>query len=155
MVAACLLDAFPTLTPDDVRSIGMGQAGDDIQLSARAKDLITYAMECKNQEKLNIWAAVDQCARRSDGTMTSIVVIKRNNVSPHVLVPLEEFIRLISAPAGTGVPVGEILAHLDKIKDCLMCSHRTIPTPCDDGGLECMEGVSVVEGDVGTKSSPE
>lgn len=49
LVAQRLLQAFPHLTDDDVRSIGMGQAGDDIQMSARAKEAIPYGFECKNQ----------------------------------------------------------------------------------------------------------
>ena len=55
-----LLETFTQLEEDDVKSTTMGESGEDIQLSPAARKLIPFAFECKNQEKLNIWSALEQ-----------------------------------------------------------------------------------------------
>ena len=50
-----LLETFTQLEEDDIKSTTMGESGEDIQLSPAARKLIPYAIECKNQEKINIW----------------------------------------------------------------------------------------------------
>ena len=50
-----LLETFTELEPDDIRSTSMGVSGEDLQLSPAARKLIPFAIECKNQEKLNVW----------------------------------------------------------------------------------------------------
>ena len=50
-----LLETFTQLEEDDIKSTTMWESGEDIQLSPAARKLITYAIECKNQEKINIW----------------------------------------------------------------------------------------------------
>ena len=47
-----LLETFTQLEPDDIKSTTMGESGEDIQLSPAARKLIPYAIECKNQEKM-------------------------------------------------------------------------------------------------------
>ena len=88
-----LLETFTQLEPDDVRSTTMGESGEDIQLSPAARKLIPFAFECKNQEKLNIWEsysqAVDNCK-----DYEPVVVIKRNNHKPLVVVDAEYFVGL-------------------------------------------------------------
>ena len=48
-----LLETFTQLEEDDIKSTTMGESGEDIQLSPAARKLIPYAIECKNQEKIN------------------------------------------------------------------------------------------------------
>ena len=88
-----LLENFKQLEPDDIKSTTMGESGEDIQLSPAARKLIPYAIECKNQEKLNIWEsysqAVDNCK-----DYEPVVVIKRNNHKPLVVVDAEYFVGL-------------------------------------------------------------
>ena len=43
------------LEDDDIRCAIMGESGEDLKLSPAARKLIPYSIECKNQEKLNIW----------------------------------------------------------------------------------------------------
>ena len=50
-----ILEKFQQLEPDDVRSITMGDSGEDILLSPKSRRLFPFSVECKNQEKLNIW----------------------------------------------------------------------------------------------------
>ena len=47
-----LLETFTQLEEDDIKSTTMGESGEDIQLSPAARKLIPYAIECKNQEKM-------------------------------------------------------------------------------------------------------
>ena len=55
-----LLETFTQLEEDDIKSTTMGESGEDIQLSPAARKLIPYAIECKNQEKINIWESLKQ-----------------------------------------------------------------------------------------------
>ena len=55
-----LRDAFPQLEEDDIKSQTMGMTGEDIVLSPAARKLIPYSFECKNVERLQFWAAVEQ-----------------------------------------------------------------------------------------------
>ena len=79
--------------PEDIESRGMGGPGEDLIMSRAARDAFPYSVECKNQEKLNIWSAYEQAAENSKG-YTPIVVLKRNNVKPLVLIDAQKFIDL-------------------------------------------------------------
>ena len=90
-----LLEAFKdTLEEDDVKSTTMGESGEDIQLSPAARKLIPYAFECKNQEKLNIWSALEQ-AESNGEKGTPVLVFKRNRSKTYAVLQLEDFIELI------------------------------------------------------------
>ena len=75
------------------RSIRMGRKGEDIQLSEKAKRSVPYSIECKNQESVNVWKSYEQ-AEENSGDYEPIVVIKRNNTKPLILVDAEYFVRL-------------------------------------------------------------
>ena len=72
-----ILETFTELEPDDVRSTSMGCGGEDLQLSPAARKKFNFSVECKNQEKLNIWSALDQ-AEQNSGEHTPLVIFKRN-----------------------------------------------------------------------------
>ena len=90
-----LLETFDTLEPDDIRSAVMGDSGEDIQLSPAARKLIPYSIECKNQEKLNIWSALEQAEDNSKDS-TPVLIFKRNRSKTYAVLEIEEFIKLIS-----------------------------------------------------------
>ena len=71
----------------------MGESGEDIQLSPAARKLIPYAIECKNQEKVNVWEAYKQ-AEDNSGKYEPVVIIKRNKSKPLVVVDAEYFVSL-------------------------------------------------------------
>ena len=77
--------------PEDIESRSMGAGGEDLIMSRAAREAFPYSVECKNQEKLNIWSAYDQ-AKENSGKYTPIVVLKRNNVKPLVLIDAQDFI---------------------------------------------------------------
>ena len=88
-----ILEKFQQLEEDDVRSITMGDSGEDILLSPAARKLFPFSVECKNQEKLNIWSAYDQ-AESNSGNYEPLVVIKRNRQKPLVVLDAEYFMKL-------------------------------------------------------------
>ena len=90
-----LLETFKEdLEPDDVKSAVMGDSGEDIQLSPAARKLIPYSIECKNQEKLNIWGALEQ-AEGNRGVSKPVLIFKRNRSKTYAVLELEDFIDLI------------------------------------------------------------
>jgi len=66
-VVRWILDCFPSLEPDDVRSTPMGVSGPDVQLSPRAKELFAHSIEVKNQEKPSLRKSWEQADANSDG----------------------------------------------------------------------------------------
>ena len=79
--------------PEDIESRSMGAGGEDLIMSRAAREKFPYSIECKNQESLNIWKSYEQ-AQQNCGDYEPIVVIKRNNVKPLVLVDADYFIEL-------------------------------------------------------------
>ena len=68
--------------------------GEDVILSPEARKHIPYSIECKNVEKLNVWAAIDQC-KTNCGERVPIVVMKKNRRNPYAIINLDSFIDLI------------------------------------------------------------
>ena len=77
--------------PEDIESRSMGAGGEDLIMSRSAREKFPYSIECKNQESLNIWKSYEQ-AQQNSGNYEPIVVIKRNNVKPLVLVDADYFV---------------------------------------------------------------
>ena len=90
-----LLETFKDqLEPDDIKSAVMGDSGEDIQLSPAARKLIPYSIECKNQEKLNIWSALEQ-AENNSGDYDPVLIFKRNRSKTYAVLEMKDFIDLI------------------------------------------------------------
>ncbi|MCK9430604.1 MAG: hypothetical protein M0R17_11450 [Candidatus Omnitrophica bacterium] len=83
------------LEPDDVQSIGMGQQGMDIQLSPAAQKLFPFAIECKNQEKVNVMNAIEQAISNTKKGMIPAVVFKKNGIKPWITIPFDVFMEII------------------------------------------------------------
>ena len=82
------------IDPEDIESRSMGAGGEDLIMSKAARNKFPYSIECKNQEKLNIWSAWEQ-ANSNKGLYDPIVVIKKNGVSPLVVLDAENFLELV------------------------------------------------------------
>ena len=89
------LETFTELEPDDIRSTSMGVSGEDLQLSPAARKLIPYAIECKNQEKLNVWDSLKQ-AEENSGDYDPVLIFKRNRSKTYAVLNIEKFIELIN-----------------------------------------------------------
>ena len=90
-----LLETFTELEPDDIRSTSMGVSGEDLQLSPAARKLIPFAIECKNQEKLNVWESLKQ-AEENSGDYDPVLIFKRNRSKTYAVINIEKFIELIN-----------------------------------------------------------
>jgi len=90
-----LLETFKDrLEEDDIKSTTMGESGEDIQLSPAARKLIPYAIECKNQEKLNIWDSLKQAESNSEKGKP-VLIFKRNRSKTYAVLEIQDFIDLI------------------------------------------------------------
>jgi hypothetical protein len=102
--ASALKKAFPFLQGNDVRSISMGAAGDDLILSPAALQVLPYNFEMKNVENLSLWATMEQVLRRyylqDMGTPTfPCVVLKRNHTDTIGILPLGHLMnRMLGRP---------------------------------------------------------
>ena len=82
------------IDPEDIESRSMGAGGEDLIMSKAARNKFPYSIECKNQESLNIWKAWDQ-ANGNKGIYEPLVVIKKNGVSPLIVIDAESFLDMI------------------------------------------------------------
>ena len=73
----------------------MGVSGEDLQLSPAARKLIPFAIECKNQEKLNVWDSLKQ-AEENSGDYSPVLIFKRNRSKTYAVINIEKFIELIN-----------------------------------------------------------
>ena len=46
--------------PEDIESRSMGAGGEDLIMARAARELFPYSVECKNQEKINVWESYKQ-----------------------------------------------------------------------------------------------
>ena len=90
-----ILDTFPRLEPDDVRSTGMGQGGEDIQLSPAARRWFPYSVEAKSRASISVYAWYQQAKTNAPKDMEPLLVIKQNHSKPLVLIDLDAFMELV------------------------------------------------------------
>ena len=90
-----LLSTFHELEEDDVKTAIMGESGEDIHLSPAARKLFPFSTECKCQEKLNIWKALEQADMNAKDGHTPLVVFKRNRSKTYVALEFEDLLTLL------------------------------------------------------------
>lgn len=96
LVRDTIINNFGDLTTDDVRSTSMGAGGEDVTLSAKAREIFPFTVECKAQEGFTkLYSAWEQAASNGEGI--PIVVIKSNKKVPLVTLSLTEFMTLARA----------------------------------------------------------
>ena len=79
--------------PEDIESRSMGAGGEDLIMARAARETFPYSIDCKNQEKVNLWESYKQ-ADENSGKYEPVVFIKRNNHKPLVVVDADYFISL-------------------------------------------------------------
>ena len=79
--------------PVCIRDRSMGASGEDLIMARSAREKFPYSVECKNQERLNLWEAYSQ-AESNCGDHQPIVFLKKNNHKPLVLVDADYFVKL-------------------------------------------------------------
>lgn len=88
-----ILQRFPTLTIDDVRSTSMGAGGEDVQLSTAARELVSYTIECKNRKAIAVYKDYEQA--KTHGLIEPLVILKQNLSKPLALVDAEHFLDMV------------------------------------------------------------
>ena len=63
--------------PEDIESRSMGAGGEDLIMARDARQKFPFSVECKNQEKLNVWDAYDQACANS-GDYEPILIMKKH-----------------------------------------------------------------------------
>ena len=79
--------------PEDIESRSMGAGGEDLIMARAARQRFPYSIECKNQGSINVWKSYEQ-AQENSKDYEPVVVLKRNNTKPLVLVDAEYFVKL-------------------------------------------------------------
>ena len=79
--------------PEDIESRSMGASGEDLIMARAARKKFPYSIECKNQEKLNVWNAYTQCDQNAKH-YEPLVIIKKNNFKSLAVVDLDYFINM-------------------------------------------------------------
>ena len=91
-----ILEKFNSkLESDDVRSITMGESGEDILLSPAARRLFPFSVECKSQERLSIWEALTQ-AEENSGDHIPLLIFKRNRSKTYAVLEFDELLKLLN-----------------------------------------------------------
>lgn len=93
-----LLAWCPDLSEDDIKVPPTSVPGEDLWLSPKAREVYPLCIEAKNQEALNIWAAIAQAKEHAKGTgHRPVVVFSRNREpDPQICMSLEDFLWFIS-----------------------------------------------------------
>lgn len=94
-VKYALLQRAESLQSDDIIVTPSGVPGEDLTLSPAARTVYPLNIECKNQEALNIWAALEQAKSNRSGNNKPIVVFSRNRSDINVALKLQDFLDLI------------------------------------------------------------
>ena len=78
--------------PEDIENRSMGAGGEDLIMSRAAREKFPFSIECKNQQKLNVYDAYDQACANS-GDHEPILFMKKNRKKALVVVDAEWFIK--------------------------------------------------------------
>lgn len=93
LVRDAILKVFPELEADDVRSTGMGQPGEDLQLSPAARKIMPYQFEVK--AKATSQAHTYYTQAKSHGKFEPVVVVKKDRDVALAMMKLEHFLELL------------------------------------------------------------
>ena len=98
---------------EDIESRSMGAGGEDLIMARAARQKFPYSIECKNQEKINIWESYKHADENSKD-YEPVGVIKRNKHKPLVLVDAEYYVE-INNRVSKEYTIDELLTE-DKVK---------------------------------------
>jgi len=78
---------------EDVKSTGMGQGGEDIQLSPFARSFLPISVECKANKSFAVYNIYEQ-AKGNSGRNEPVVFIKADRKKPLVVIDLDYYMKL-------------------------------------------------------------
>ena len=96
-VREMILEVFPELEAD-IKTAVASEPGVDLHLSARARELFPFAVECRNRERLNLWTALRDAERHAATTgLTPLAIVSRNRLpEPYACLPFSALLRLLA-----------------------------------------------------------
>ncbi len=81
---------------EDIKPSLMSEQGMDIKLSSAARARFPYAVECKNVEKLDLWAAIEQAKTNAEKEkLKPLVLFKRSRSDIFAVIKWDDFLDLI------------------------------------------------------------
>lgn len=89
-----ILNTFPSLTKDDVRSTSMGAAGEDVLLSPAARERFKFSIECKARHGIAVYSWLEQRRDADNSGNPPIVFAKGNHKEPIVILYAKDFLAL-------------------------------------------------------------
>ena len=93
-IVQSIKETFPVLRDNDVKSTSMGCGGEDVVMSPLAESIFPYSVECKNVEKLNVYAALEQAATNAPRKKTPILAMRRNRTKAYAVIQWDHFMEL-------------------------------------------------------------
>ena len=93
-------DSLSGYSPLGYREQVNGLWGEDLILARAARLVFPFSVECKNQERVNLWEAYDQ-ANANAGQWEPIVFLKKNHRKPLVLLDAHYFLEMIGRKGDT------------------------------------------------------
>ena len=103
-VQRALLAAAPFLTEADIFIKTSSQTGVDLHLSPRARDWFKYAIEIKNEERLNVWKALVQAQSNASPDSPPILFFKRAQSELYIALRALDFLALLPWPNDLPAP---------------------------------------------------
>lgn len=94
-IRAALLMFAPSLKEDDIISRSMGAGGEDLILSPAARLIYPISAECKYQENLNIWKAMEQTYANADVHHIPVLFFRRNRSETYAALPASTLLSLL------------------------------------------------------------
>ncbi len=111
IVRDMIIATLPIEFKQQARSAIMGETGTDIKLVSTARELFPWAVECKNQERLNLWDSWNQTVENTNKEnkkedaynfglietkiLKPLLAIKRNRTDVLVVLKAIDFFELI------------------------------------------------------------
>lgn len=95
-IAENIRDRF-RLDLEDVKPAIMGEQGIDIKLSTKARQLFPFAIECKFQEKLDLWQAIEQAAINGEKEkLIPLLAFKRSRSKVYAVLEFDDLMKIIT-----------------------------------------------------------
>lgn len=88
-----ILELFPHLEADDVRSTSMGAGGEDVTLSPMARRAIPFQIECKSKARSQVHTYYAQA--KSHGHHEPLVIVKQDRKETLAILDAEVFFKLL------------------------------------------------------------
>lgn len=106
LVKTKLLQTFPWLMPGDILVTSSGAPGKDLSLSPRALEYFPYVIECKNQNRVNIYRAIAQAKSHQckEEACDWLVIFKKNHGELFVCLDFDRFLTLFGKNHENPIP---------------------------------------------------